>query len=225
MLYATWLYAIATFGLAVAALIGLRVWSWQLTGKTEYDAARRLLRAVYRLRDALAEVRSPFFSLTGSSAAVVDDSDPESIQRSHVDSCVSQHIRPVVAAYHRLCRRHADAEVYWDDELEALRLRMYKECIGPFVYKGVLALRAMYGDDEARSLLKRREERQERDEASAIAHDTTGSREKPDEFSLRVLEVIKAYRSHLGPRIRQRWWRSEWLLSLGRRFRAGGKQV
>ncbi|OQY20711.1 MAG: hypothetical protein B6I35_10155, partial [Anaerolineaceae bacterium 4572_32.2] len=47
---------------ATVAIMGLRTWRKQLRGKTEYELARRLLRSVYRVRDAIRIVRNPFIS-------------------------------------------------------------------------------------------------------------------------------------------------------------------
>jgi hypothetical protein len=44
---------------AVVAVKGLRAWKKQLRGKTDYELARRCLRAVYRVRDAIRMVRNP----------------------------------------------------------------------------------------------------------------------------------------------------------------------
>ena len=43
----------------VVALVGLRTWRHQLKGKTEYELARRLLRAAYTVRGEFQRVRSP----------------------------------------------------------------------------------------------------------------------------------------------------------------------
>lgn len=44
------------------AIYGLISWKRQLKGKTEYELARRVLRAVYRLRDAIRGIRNPLQS-------------------------------------------------------------------------------------------------------------------------------------------------------------------
>jgi hypothetical protein len=44
---------------AVVAVLGLRAWRRQLRGQTQYELARRLLRAVYRVRDEIQGVRNP----------------------------------------------------------------------------------------------------------------------------------------------------------------------
>jgi hypothetical protein len=44
---------------AVVAVIGLNAWHRQLKGKTDYELARRLLKAAYKVRDAIRSVRNP----------------------------------------------------------------------------------------------------------------------------------------------------------------------
>jgi len=44
---------------AIVAVRGLSAWKRQLSGKAEYELAHRLLKATYRLREAVRLVRSP----------------------------------------------------------------------------------------------------------------------------------------------------------------------
>lgn len=53
--YSDVLIAVATI---IILLLGLREWKKQLKGKTEYELSIRLLRATYRIRDAIQEVRN-----------------------------------------------------------------------------------------------------------------------------------------------------------------------
>jgi hypothetical protein len=45
---------------STVAIMGLRTWSKQLKGTYEYELARRLMLAMYKLQDAIAAVRNPF---------------------------------------------------------------------------------------------------------------------------------------------------------------------
>jgi hypothetical protein len=45
---------------AIIAILGLQTWKKQLKGNTEYEIAQRLLRAIYKVREALAWVRNPY---------------------------------------------------------------------------------------------------------------------------------------------------------------------
>ena len=44
---------------AVIAVLGLQAWKRQLRGKTDYELARRFLRAVYSVRDSIRALRNP----------------------------------------------------------------------------------------------------------------------------------------------------------------------
>ena len=41
-------------------IFGLKAWRKQLKGRNDYELARRLLKNTYRIRDGIANIRSPF---------------------------------------------------------------------------------------------------------------------------------------------------------------------
>ncbi len=45
---------------AIVAVVGLKNWSRELRGKTEFEVARNLMKATYRVRDKLQYSRAPF---------------------------------------------------------------------------------------------------------------------------------------------------------------------
>jgi len=58
---ASWVYAVATLVLAVAAMRGVSAWRKQLHGHTDYQLARQILKTVLQLRDRLQYgVRNPW---------------------------------------------------------------------------------------------------------------------------------------------------------------------
>jgi hypothetical protein len=56
------LVALAAATTAVVAVLGLRKWRQELEGKAQFEVARNLIRATYRLRDEIRNCRSPFYS-------------------------------------------------------------------------------------------------------------------------------------------------------------------
>jgi len=60
-----------------AALLGLRTWRHQLKGNAEYELARRYLRGVYRVRDAIRLIRAPLMWLNEPQAEEKPSSTPE----------------------------------------------------------------------------------------------------------------------------------------------------
>ena len=54
---------------ACVAVAGLKAWKRQLRGKTDYELARRVLRAAYRVRDEIRAVRDPLITATETESA------------------------------------------------------------------------------------------------------------------------------------------------------------
>jgi hypothetical protein len=54
---------IAALTATVIAILGFRAWKKQLRGKTDYEMARRLLKAVYSVGDAVKVVRNSWMSI------------------------------------------------------------------------------------------------------------------------------------------------------------------
>jgi hypothetical protein len=52
----------AAIAATVIAALGLKTWKRQFHGNANYDVARRLLRATYRLRETIRSLRAPFIS-------------------------------------------------------------------------------------------------------------------------------------------------------------------
>jgi hypothetical protein len=73
---------ITSLAVAYVAIQGLKTWKTQLVGNTEYEHARKLLRSVYKVRDAINGVRSPLITGGETSSAIkelgleVGDADP-----------------------------------------------------------------------------------------------------------------------------------------------------
>lgn len=56
------LLGLAAATTAVVALLGLHKWRQELEGKAQFEVARNLIRATYKLRDEVRNCRSPFYS-------------------------------------------------------------------------------------------------------------------------------------------------------------------
>jgi hypothetical protein len=52
--------AMSALVVAGAAIPGFNAWRKQMQGKTEYELARRYLRAIYKVRNSIREARNPF---------------------------------------------------------------------------------------------------------------------------------------------------------------------
>lgn len=104
---------------AVVAVKGLAAWRTQLTGRAEYDLARRFLRATLELRDAIARVRAPHMSAAEIQAAADDaglsltwrPGDPSHLEAARVARSVRW--QGVHTAASALRVEELEAEVLW----------------------------------------------------------------------------------------------------------------
>jgi hypothetical protein len=69
------LQTLATVAAVTVGYMGLSTWKKQLKGKTEYQLARRCLIGIYKLRDAINEVRHPLISLGEMQAAIKENGE------------------------------------------------------------------------------------------------------------------------------------------------------
>ena len=110
---------------ATVAVLGLRTWRKQLRGKTEYELARRLLRNVYRVRDAIRVFRNPFVSGAEILQAMRDEEinteayDPENTQHYALSqqAVYQRRWKGIQEAFAELNVDALEAEVIWGHEL------------------------------------------------------------------------------------------------------------
>jgi hypothetical protein len=92
---------LATATAAIVAIIGLQTWKRQITGKAEYDLARRVLIASYKVRDAFVENKL-FFS---------ERDNPEESKKKH-----ERGIAKIDEAIANLNVELLEAKVVWGDD-------------------------------------------------------------------------------------------------------------
>ena len=118
---------------AIIAILGLQAWKKQLKGKTEYELAQRLLRNVYKVRDALALVRNPFQSAAEISQAMKEaniERDPlkdPSIQIRSEGAVYQRRWQKVQDAYLNLESVAFEAEAIWGQSVKD-NLKPLQEC-------------------------------------------------------------------------------------------------
>jgi hypothetical protein len=114
---------------AIVALLGLQAWKKQLKGKTEYELAQKYLRAVYKIREALARVRNPFQSAIEIAEAMkemkfedVSVTDPSYPVKS-ATALYQKRFQKVNEAFLDLDTIMLEAETLWGEEVkEHIRL-------------------------------------------------------------------------------------------------------
>jgi hypothetical protein len=193
---------ISTIILAVIAIIGLQTWKKQLKGKTEYELARRLLRAVYETRDAIKLIRNPFASASEISAAVseagidLDPKDPEFYVQSQ-SALYQRRWKKIEEAMADLDLEAFEAEVIWGNEVKDVLMPLRQQ-VGELHSFVELYLRNL---NQPSRRLPNENMLEKIDKAIYDFHDLTDT-ESDNPFTAKTSKVISKIEDYLRPRIK-----------------------
>lgn len=120
--------AVAGITTAIVAVLGLKSWSRELRGKANFEAARGLARAAYKLRDELVLCRNPFVRAIEFPEALRNPvSRKEGLSRETAYSHVfTNRWNTVFAALQEFDAQTLEAEALWGqpirEKTDALRM-------------------------------------------------------------------------------------------------------
>jgi hypothetical protein len=114
---------------AYIAVRGLNTWHRQMMGTAEFELMRSVLRAVYKVRDSLKAMRSPFV-WSGEGDEVADDAASTPLKQA--DKARIARWRRVMEAVSELAVVTNEAEVVWGGEARIKLLLLNK----PYVKLG-----------------------------------------------------------------------------------------
>lgn len=126
--------ALTAITAGIVAVIGLRSWRRQLRGKTEYELARRVLRASLKVRDAIKHVRNPIkwggeISHSLKEAGIDVQPNDSQFQAKSEAAVYQLRLKKLQEAMSDLEVELLEAEVSWGDDIVSKVLPLRK-CIG-----------------------------------------------------------------------------------------------
>lgn len=114
--------ASAAIATAVAAVSGLRTWKQELKGKADFEAARALAKATYKLRDELGYLRTPVLR---ESEFPEGDCESEAAYRQ----LFTNRWRPVIEAINAFETAALEVESLWGTSIRANKENLMA-CVG-----------------------------------------------------------------------------------------------
>lgn len=117
--------ALSSLGTFVIALCGIRMWWHRFVRQADYRLARRLLTAVYHIRDGIKGSRNgALMFLTGTATWCLDDPNTEMIKTlsTSLKRIQDRFVRDSGRAYSLML----EAEVVWGDEFKSVRSNLAK---------------------------------------------------------------------------------------------------
>ncbi len=115
--------AVAALAAAIMAVIGVNAWRHQMKGKTEYEVARRYLRSVYKVREAIKYVRSPYISVGEMQSSLKENGLSEEDYQDNLKTnraVYSLRWKKVIEAKTELDIELFEAETTWGKEAVAV---------------------------------------------------------------------------------------------------------
>jgi hypothetical protein len=192
----------------VAALVaawvawrGLEAWRVQLHGKTEYDLARRVLRAVLKVRDQIAFVRHPFVPAAETMEAYrAAGINPAEVDLPKDDNRAAQLVylkrwQPLAAAASDLSVEILEAEVLWGRSSRDLEAEL-RQLIGELNTAITIYQRDVHTQHYNPERAEKAAERLEKSFAIVFGG-------VPDDaFAKRVESVVERFEAMLRPHLR-----------------------
>lgn len=183
---------------AVVAVLGLRAWKKQLKGKTEYELARNLLRATYKVRNSFMDARNPTPDYEEIMQALEDakiENYPELDMESFIHrerAMFNNRSRKIREAFVELDSLSLEAEVIWGSEVRE-NLRSLTQCASKVNQKIIKYLEML------NYLLNESEE-----VAGIDVTDVYAWPDDPEEknFTIEINEAVSQIENYLKPRLR-----------------------
>lgn len=180
-----------------SAIFGLKTWRKQLKGNTEYELARRLLKAVYHARDQIKYIRNPFMGGGEISQAIkesgmeIDQTDPKhSIKSSRaVYSLRWKYLSEVLS---ELKIELLEAEVLWGKDINNIFKEFYK-CVSDLNFAIYQHLNAKDGYFKL--------DFEELKKNDLIIYDTSDDPTK-NEFSGKIIQAVETIENFIRPKLK-----------------------
>ena len=184
---------------AYVAWRGLKTWKEQLSGTSEYELARRVLRALYTHRNAINGVRHPFMSVEEMPEPEdAGEMSREQVRHHGIAKAYQARWDRVMAARRELDAELLEAEVLWGAELgsrfkaiDALERELFV-AVGTHVQQNEPALHARRREALGRRAATRRD--------VLFGNFDDG----PDPYLSEYVAAVRAIEDYLRPHLRRK---------------------
>lgn len=114
--------AISTASMAILAYRGITTWRKELKGKAEYQLAKNVLKAVYKVRDAFKIVRHPFIYSYEYPEKMTDHSGHLKSEYNYEGTLnvYEKRFEKLDEAFRDLEEKHFDAQVEWGAQFQEI---------------------------------------------------------------------------------------------------------
>jgi hypothetical protein len=185
--------AAAAVTAATVAVVGLKTWKRQLRGNAEYDVARRLLRAVYKLRVSTTSLRRPMMWVEEMAAALKETGRAADDLKASRRAVYEVRMKAVLEAGAELEVAELEGEVLWGKDFKR-SLEPLHQCMSRLAVAVSEFLR--YGDmpelaESQRAIMEEYEQ---------VVYDR-GRPNEPDAFTKQLNDAIYQVETFIRPKL------------------------
>jgi len=187
------LVGVAAIITSVCAFVGLSAWRRQMVGKEEYDLARRIIRATYKVRDEFINARQPYMSTEEMGETLNKPFDPhnEERQQEAMEAAYRLRMQAIESAIREMAAEVFEAQVQWGAEC--------KDWVAPF---SMLYIDLDFAVQELMQLRRKNQLTDEDNEKMQELRSTVyRMRRHEDEMHGKVLEAVENVERKLRPKI------------------------
>ena len=186
--------AVAAIVTTCLAIYGVKSWRRELAGKTQFEIARNLLKATYKLRDSIADVRSPLILGVEFPEGYDVSSEKSSAEQkpqaySHV---YCNRLKPLWVAIDEFDIAALEAEAIWGKAIKRMAEDL-RTCINSLHDSIRFYIDSIHSDSI----------NQKKEFDRNIRKDISASRNSDDELSKKIRNSIKALEEELKPHLKR----------------------
>lgn len=190
------LIGLAAATTAVVAVLGLYSWRRELTGRTEFETARHLMNATYKLREEVASSRAPFVSAGEFPEDYRGPAEASSQEEARAWSHIYRNRwAPIRTALEELDSRALEAEALWGHEIKE-KTDELRQCIVELR----VAMDAIV-DDKAEGGENFKQDREFGRRMRSTVHASRNDQE--NELSRRIANAIAGIEAQARPHLRR----------------------
>jgi hypothetical protein len=194
---------LAAITAAVVAILGLQAWKKQLRGKTEYELAQRLLKSVYKVRNAFAIVRNPMQSNAEIAQAMRDakiEGDPlrdQTVKVRSEEAVYQKRWQNVQEAFLELESHMLEAEALWGEDV-----KKYLQSLNQCAAKLFLNIQRYLQNEQRPPRAGAPYDREAEREIETIIYSWPADSSDENPFTNEINDVVRQVENFLKPRLK-----------------------
>lgn len=181
---------------ATVAILGLKSWSRELKGKAEFEVGRALIRATYKVRDEIRQVRSPWTSgheFPDGYPRNFNERTPE-IEADAYSHIYSNRWKPIIEALQEFETQALEGEALWGTSIRK-KIDELRQCARNLQ----VSIEAFIDDKRGAG----ESFRSDKDFAKSVKSDIWATHDDKNELTIKISNAVSELESEIRPHLKR----------------------